>query len=166
MARTIERLADGHSENWLTALRRKTRSAVHRLVLSKPLARIYDSRNKHLSLGDRGEIAAERFLLRRGWIIVARGFETEQGEIDIVAVDGETVVFVEVKTRTNLERGLPEEAVDETKQRKIVAMATAFIRRYRLDEQHFRFDVISILWPNGAEPDIKHLVGAFDGTEL
>jgi len=160
--KATERPTVGSPQSLRSNLGRKARSTFNSLLLSKPLTRFYDSRNKHLSLGDRGEIAAERFLLREGWIIVARGFETELGEIDIVAVDHDTVVFVEVKTRTNTLRGLPEEAVDEKKQQKIAMMAEGFIRRYRLTQQHFRFDVISILWAPGSDPDIKHLVGAFE----
>ena len=162
MAKTIERSQIYSTHSKLTKIQQRIRGTLNRLLFSKPLTRLYDSRLKSLSLGDRGEIAAERFLLRKGWHIVARGFETELGEIDLIAVASDTVVFVEVKTRTNTSRGLPEEAVDEAKQRKIAAMANAFIRRHQLHHQHFRFDVISILWAKGTEPQIKHLIGAFE----
>ena len=162
MPKTIEHTQENLRDSLLTKLQWRIRSTLNRLLFSKPLTRIYDSRIKNLSLGDRGEIAAERFLLRKGWYIVARGFETELGEIDLIAVASDTVVFVEVKTRTSTSHGLPEEAVDEEKQRKIASMADAFIRRHQLRQQHFRFDVISILWKKGSEPQIKHLIGAFE----
>ena len=69
------------------------------------------------SLGLRGEEAAARFLKKLGYVIVARGQRDKIGEIDLIAVDGRTVVFVEVKTRTADQKGLPAEAVDLDKQR-------------------------------------------------
>ncbi len=165
MPTTNENSLNRKWQNAVCTLQRLGRGTFNRLLLSKPLSRFYDSRYKHLSLGDRGEIAAERFLLRQGWYIVARSFETEVGEIDLIAVDRDTVVFVEVKTRTDTSRGLPEEAVDTAKQQKIAMMAEGFIRRYQLTQQHFRFDVISILWAPGSEPKIKHLINAFDASE-
>ena len=165
MAKTIEQPHNRPSQTLLSRIRQRARGTWNRLFLSKPLIRFFDYRNQKLSLGDRGEIAAERFLLRQGWYIVARSFETEVGEIDLIAVDRDTVVFVEVKTRTDTSRGLPEEAVDTAKQQKIAMMAEGFIRRYQLTQQHFRFDVISILWAPGSEPKIKHLINAFDASE-
>ena len=166
MTKTIEQPHNRPSQTLLNRIRQRARGTWNRLFLSKPLTRFFDYRNQNLSLGDRGEIAAERFLLRKGWYIVARGFETEMGEIDLIAVDHDTVVFVEVKTRVSTLRGLPEEAVDEKKQQKIAMMAEAFIRRFQLRQQHFRFDVIAILWPSDTEPQIKHLIGAFEANPL
>ena len=165
MAKTIERPHNRSSRTLLSRIRQRSRGTWNRLFLSKPLTRFFDYRNQKLSLGDRGEIAAERFLLRKGWYVVARGFETEMGQIDLIAVDHDTVVFVEVKTRVSTLRGLPEEAVDEKKQQKIAMMAEAFIRRFQLKHQHFRFDVIAILWPKDTEPQIKHLIGAFEAKQ-
>ena len=87
-----------------------------------------------LPLGPRGERAAEKYLRRDGYRIVARNFRAAGAEIDIVAMDGETLVFVEVKTRRSREAGAPEEAVDERKQKQIRRAAEIFATRYRADE--------------------------------
>ena len=77
------------------------------------------ARLRRKSLGERGEDAAARYLKRLGYHIVARHVDLRVGEIDVVAVDGRTVVFVEVKTRTSTEAGSPIEAVDELRQRRM-----------------------------------------------
>ena len=94
------------------------RKLFNQLTLSVPLTSFYDRIWPIRTLGKRGEREAERFLLRLGMIIVARGYEDRAGEIDLIAIDGETVVFVEVKTRTSDHAGGGFEAVDETKQKK------------------------------------------------
>ena len=89
------------------------RRLVRRVTLSQPLVDFYDRFSRSDSLGKRGEREAERFLLRQGMIIVARRYQDKFGEIDLIAVDGETIVFVEVKTRSSDHAGLPAEAVDQ-----------------------------------------------------
>jgi len=79
------------------------------------------------SLGQRGEDAAAKFLRKLGYVIVARGHRDRIGEIDLIAVDGRTVVFVEVKTRTSQDAGHPADAVDEHKQRQLTRLALAYI---------------------------------------
>ncbi len=66
----------------------------HRISLSQPLVTFYDRFSPPDSLGKRGELAAERFLLRSGMVIIERGFQDKFGEIDLIAVDDETIVFV------------------------------------------------------------------------
>src|SRR5689334_1782733 len=87
-----------------------------------------------LTLGQRGERAAARYLKRLGYTIVARGAKHGRGELDIVAVDGRTVVFVEVKTRTSDQSGTPAEAVDRDKQLKLSRLALAYLKRHGLLE--------------------------------
>ena len=77
-------------------------------------------------LGRRGEAAAARYLARKGYKIAARGDRTSLGELDLVAVDGKTVVFVEVKTRQSCEEVHPAEAVDEAKQRRLTRLRWPF----------------------------------------
>ncbi len=84
------------------------------------------------SLGDRGERAAARFLKRQGYKIVARGYSNAYGELDVVAVDGRTVVFVEVKTRVSTAGGHPAEAVTAEKQRRLRRAALGFLRHHGL----------------------------------
>lgn len=114
------------------------------------------------SLGERGEDAAARFLRRRGYRLVARRHRLAWGELDLVAVDGRTIVFVEVKTRRTHDSGSPAEAVSPTKQRQIGRLALGFLKFHGLLEYPTRFDVVAITWPAGARrPSVSHLVDAF-----
>lgn len=117
-------------------------------------------------LGQRGEAFACRYLKRKGYRIVARQDRSRLGEIDIVAVEGRTVVFVEVKTRTAAEKGTPDEAVDADKQQRLTRAGLAFLRRHHLlGHCSARFDVIAIVWPEGRRPpEIQHIENAFPPT--
>jgi putative endonuclease len=111
-------------------------------------------------LGDRGERAAARFLRRRGYRIVLRGFRTPHGEIDLIARDGDTLVFVEVKARR---RGEPAEAVTREKQTRLSLASLQFLKRYGLLEQRCRFDVVAVVWADDRrEPRIEHFPNAFE----
>ncbi len=115
------------------------------------------------TLGQQGEAAAARFLKRLGYIIVARGARDSLGELDVVAVDGRTVVFVEVKTRRSHDKGHPSDAVDVDKQRRLTRLALAYLKRHRLLEQSARFDVVALTWPVGCKkPTIEHFRNAFE----
>ncbi len=117
------------------------------------------------TLGDRGERAAARFLRRRGFRIVARGVRLPLGEIDIVALDRETLVFVEVKTRRSADHGQPWQAVDHRKRRKLTQLAVAYLKRYGITDRAARFDIVSIVWPEKKRrPEIKHYPNAFETT--
>ena len=116
-------------------------------------------------LGVRGEKAAGRFLKRQGYNIVGRGERDRIGEIDLVAVDGKTIVFVEVKTRTSHDRGHPAEAVDQDKQRQLTRVALSYLRRHDLLEYSARFDIIAVTWPaDQKRPTIEHFKNAFDAV--
>lgn len=113
-------------------------------------------------LGERGEDAAARYLKRKGYRILARHLDSRLGELDIVAVDGRTVVFVEVKTRATTDAGHPAEAIDEQKQRRMTQAALAYLKSHRLLNQSARFDVVAINWPDGSrQPMIEHFENAF-----
>jgi putative endonuclease len=93
----------------------------------------------------RGEDAAAAFLERIGMTVEARNWRCAAGEIDIIARDGETLVFVEVKTRRSERAGTPEEAVSATKQRRIARLAGTYLRECSTPEAaDVRFDVIAI----------------------
>lgn len=110
-------------------------------------------------LGDEGERAAARHLRRRGLRIITRGYRTSCGEIDLVARDGNTLVFVEVKTRR---AGVPAEAVTLEKQRRLTLAALHFLKRFDLLEQRTRFDVVAVVWPDDRRPPtIEHIPHAF-----
>lgn len=116
--------------------------------------------------GERGEEVAADFLERQGLTIVARGQRDRLGELDLVAVDGRTLVFVEVKSRRGLQAGRPEEAVDLGKQRKLTRLAQGFLRRNQLQNAAVRFDVVAIVWPEEAPaPHIEHFPAAFEAVE-
>jgi putative endonuclease len=119
-------------------------------------------RRRRLSLGQQGEQAAARFLRRKGFRIISIADRTALGEIDIVAADGRTVVFVEVKTRRSDDAGLPVEAVDAHKQQRLTRLALGYLKRHGLMEHQGRFDVVSVIWPAGAkQPTIEHFENAF-----
>lgn len=114
--------------------------------------------------GDRGERVAARFLRRKGWRILARQSRSRIGELDLVALDGQTVVFVEVKTRRSHAKGHPTEAVNYTKQRQLTRAALAWLKRRNLLDHRSRFDVIAITWQESATPVIEHYPNAFEPT--
>ena len=141
----------------------KIRQLVRRVTLAQPVVDFYDRFASTQTLGQRGEREAERFLLRLGMVIVARGYQDKFGEIDLIAVDGETIVFVEVKTRTSDYAGQPAEAVDDIKQEHLTKTALGYLKWHRLTECSARFDVISITWPSESKrPEIIHYENAFE----
>ena len=114
-------------------------------------------------LGRRGEDAAARYLRRLGYTIVARGHRDQIGELDLVAVDGRTLVFIEVKTRTTHEAGHPADAVDEAKQQRLTRLALSYMKRHDLLECSARFDVVAVTWPDPKRPPvIEHFENAFE----
>jgi len=117
------------------------------------------------TLGQRGEAAAARYLRRRGFRIVGRSVRSGLGELDLVAVDGRTVVFVEVKTRRTGDQGHPAEAVDRAKQRRLTVLATAYLQRRGLLNHPARFDVVAVTWPDGRRPQVEHIRNAFEAVD-
>jgi len=118
---------------------------------------------KTATLGERGERAAARYLRRRGYKIVGSRERDRLGEIDLVAVDGRTIVFVEVKTRRSTDAGEPVEAITPDKQARLSRLALAYLKRHGLLEYRARIDVISVLWPaDQKRPTIEHYQNAFE----
>jgi putative endonuclease len=118
---------------------------------------------KPLTLGERGEVWAARYLKRIGYHLVARSERGGLGEIDLVAIDGRTVVFVEVKTRRSHETGHPADAVDHNKQRRLTRLALSWLKRHDLLENAARFDVVAITWSDDAsDPRVEHFRNAFE----
>jgi putative endonuclease len=129
-----------------------------RLNLRAWLARHFPEK----SLGQRGEDAAARFLKRKGYQILARHVDIPLGELDIIAVDGRTIVFVEVKTRTSTGAGHASEAIDARKERRMTQAALSYLKSNGLLNYSARFDVVAITWPDsGREPTIEHYQNAF-----
>ena len=123
------------------------------------------SRFPPATLGERGERAACRFLKRLGYKIVFRRHRERYGEVDIIAVDGQTVVFVEVKTRRDASKGRPAEAVNFERQLRQTRAALAFLKSHGLLEYASRFDVVEVIWPEEQKsPTINHLPNAFEAV--
>jgi len=115
---------------------------------------------RRLPYGERSEHLAARHLKWRGYKIVARNFKAAGAEIDIIARDHDTIVFVEVKARMSDVLGPPELAVDERKQYRIRRAAEIFAGRYQNAERPIRFDVVAIVG-DGRGRKLEHLKDAF-----
>src|SRR5579863_644370 len=100
---------------------------------------------RRIALGRRGEEIAARHLRRCGYRILERNFHAAGAEIDLVAADRETFVFVEVKTRSSAEFGAPTEAVDERKAERIHRAAGIYLRRIHAGQRPARFDIVAII---------------------
>ena len=118
--------------------------------------------------GDRGEEIAAAYLKDQGYVILDRNYRFQRAEIDLVCLaplrdagDSPELVFAEVKTRSGLSHGYPEEAVSTSKQRHLVRAARAYLHERRLEASPCRFDVISILLPRRGDPEIVHFERAF-----
>jgi putative endonuclease len=116
------------------------------------------------SLGKLGENLACAALTERGYAIIARRYRTKLGEIDIIAGDGGTTVFVEVKSRAGDEFGGGAAAVTAWKQRKVTLMAMDYLVRNRLEDTPCRFDVVTVDVANGKEPRVEIYTNAFEST--
>ena len=112
-------------------------------------------------LGEQGERLAEEFLRKRGCKILRRNWRSRLGEIDLIARDGDEVVFVEVKLRSSGDWGAVQEAVHSRKRRSICLAASEFADRNRLHGHTLRFDVVAVLLPPGGAPEIRHYKDAF-----
>ncbi len=111
--------------------------------------------------GRNGEDEAAKFLSRSGMKILDRNFRCPGGEIDIIAGDGKTVVFVEVRTRRAGGLVTAEESVSGVKQKKILHAARWYLKKKGLGNSSARIDVVTIRW-NGEEPEINWIVNAFE----
>jgi putative endonuclease len=110
-------------------------------------------------IGLKGELLAARYLESKGLKLLEKNWRCEVTEADIIALDGDTLVVVEVKTRTSERHGAPEEAVDERKQEKMIEAAEIYLELKNLGHE-VRFDIIAILL-NQAGHTINHIQSAF-----
>ena len=111
--------------------------------------------------GQQGEREAEQFLSAQRYAIIAKNYRSPFGEIDLIALDRQTVVFVEVRTHTGPAFGDPLASVNARKQRQIAKTALHYLSCHRLHDHEARFDVIGIRW-QGERPQLTHVKGAFD----
>ncbi len=111
--------------------------------------------------GDEGEALAAKFLSEIGFKILEKNFRYERGEIDIIAKENETLVFVEVKKRENLKFGEPEYAITKRKISQMNKVALGYLAEKEIDDIEMRFDVVAILQYAGEPPIITHYRDAF-----
>lgn len=111
--------------------------------------------------GNAGEELAVSFLKKTNHLICDRNYKKSTGEIDIISRDGETLVFTEVKYRKNLDYGYPREAVNRTKQKRIMKTALWYLKEKKLEDINVRFDVIEIYFVKDGQQIINHFEGAF-----
>ncbi len=115
----------------------------------------------HLVAGRRGERAACRYLLHLRFDILARRFRGRWGEIDIIALEGETLAFIEVKTRRSTTYGEPWQFVDWKKQQRLRRAADEFVARHDLSRYAYRFDIVSVVAPASGGKEIVLYRNAF-----
>ena len=113
-----------------------------------------------MKLGEKGEGLAVKFLMKKGYRIIRRNYKTRIGEIDVIAADKDTLVFIEVKTRESLQYGQPFEAVDRFKRRKIANVAMLYLKTLK-EIPPCRFDIVSIYFENG-RPEFELIRDAFE----
>lgn len=109
-------------------------------------------------LGKIGEDRAEKYLAEKDYIILTRNYHSRFGEIDIVARDKDTTVFIEVKTRTQKMFGTPLEAITPSKLRKLIKTSQFYLSQNNLHTRPYRFDAIEIIFGSTEKPIINHIV--------
>jgi putative endonuclease len=113
------------------------------------------------AVGAYGERVATRTLVTAGLVILARNWQCAEGELDIIALDGDTIVFCEVKTRRGGDYGIPAEAVNPAKVRRLRKLAARWLAEHPTVRGDVRFDVVSVLLPRRGGPTVEHLRDAF-----
>ena len=115
----------------------------------------------NIEIGRRGELAAREFLRRNGFNIIESNWKCSFGEADIVAIDEDSLVFIEVKTRSSMDQGFPCEAVTAKKRAKYEKIALAYLSNNTLRDMPVRFDVIDVIRLDHDRAFIRHHVNAF-----
>lgn len=110
----------------------------------------------------RGEAAAARFYLDRGCKLLAHNYRTRMGELDLVMDEQDTVVIVEVKARTSVRNGLPAQAVDAAKQRRIILASRRYLQQHGMTERPVRFDVVEVTPAAGGGLLVHRIKNAFE----
>ena len=142
---------------WINRLHSHVHSALkrHRIAEHKRRGDFFNKQK-----GSAAELSAYGYLRKEGYKIVARNYRKRFGEVDLIGWDGDTLAFIEVKSRTNHSRGRPQESVHKRKQRQICRVAREYRSRNRLNDINYRFDIVSIEGSVGHER-MELLKGAF-----
>ncbi len=126
----------------------------------------FGAKNTNRTLGKSGEQAALNFFIKRGYTLLERNYRVPCGEIDLILEKRQVLVFVEVKARRSSRYGLPQEAVGQTKQQRILKAAMWYCRERGLQGRELRFDVIALMFHPDGSCDVDHIPNAFDGTDM
>ena len=118
-------------------------------------------RNRRQKFGEKGEALAVRRLKKAGYKIIETNYRTRLGEIDIIAKDKDTIVFVEVKSRRSVHFGNPKQALTLQKQKKISMVALYYLKTTGQDDARARFDVVSVII-NRDKPRVEIIKDAFE----
>ncbi len=114
--------------------------------------------NTNRKIGEKGESLAESYLIDNGYQVIEKNWRTGHKEIDLICTYEDLYIFVEVKTRTNVKQGMPEEAISEKKIKSVTEAAQIYL--YERKYKDIRFDVIAIIM-SGDKPEILHIKDAF-----
>lgn len=126
---------------------------------------LFPRKSSHIRTGRQGENLAADFLVSHGYTILERNYRNRIGELDIVARDGDTIVFVEVKTRKTHRYGTGFDAVDLRKQKRLAAIALHYLQSHKLLDAPSRFDVVAITLHAGRERQIELLRDAIECSQ-
>jgi len=122
-------------------------------------------RPRHLIFGSRGERSGARFLRRRGHRILVRNYKCAVGEIDLITLDGDTIVFVEVKTRASDEAAEVADAAGPVKWRRVDRAARTYLKQNGAEDAAARFDLVTVLWQARGKPKIEHLEDVYQARQ-
>lgn len=117
---------------------------------------------KNTVAGKFGEDYAAKFLETKGYSIITRNFRIRSAEIDIIAQIDDVIVFVEVKARSDIRHGLPSEAVNFRKQKKIIRAAGVFLQNENFSDCACRFDIVEVYLRGDFVEEINHIENAFE----
>ena len=112
-------------------------------------------------IAGKGEELARKLLKKKGYQILETGWRWHRNEVDIIARKDNLITFVEVKTRSNTQYGLPQEHVKYKQQQRLITSARAYISKHQLQDYLIRFDIVAILMPEDSETTIDHIENAF-----
>lgn len=113
----------------------------------------------NIEKGKKGELIAKDYLISKGYNILDMNHRNKIGEIDIIAMDKNILVFIEVKTRTSINYGYPYEAVNRKKQEKIIYSSLLYIKQNRFEDHQLRYDIIEVYLASNTK--INHIDNAF-----
>lgn len=135
-------------------------------IATVPRKKYHQAKNKHLHLGQRGESLACSLLRLKNYEILCRNYKVKSGEIDIVARDGCTLVFVEVKTRRHTTRSRPAQGLTEKQKKRILRAGMKYLKQIENPEVIYRFDLIEMVVSSWIVYEARHWTDHFKSTTV